>query len=359
MARARQLLPDDYLGLEPVEMQARVREHKRRLGADLCILGHHYQRQEVIDLADHRGDSFALSKIASEQEARWIVFCGVEFMADSARLLARPEQEVIHPDTSAGCPMADMADTPGVERVWAELAGVYGGVAGLVPVTYMNSDVETKAFCGRHGGAVCTSSNAGRVFDWAFTRGGRILFLPDEHLGRNTAWDKGLRDGGEVLLYDPARPLGGHAPEALRRARVLLWKGYCHVHTHFRVDMIERARREDPQVRVVVHPECLREVVAAADASGSTAFIIDWCRAQPSGSRLLIGTELNLAQRCQLENPDKEIRPLDRSICPNMWKVSLNDLLWALDHLGDVNRVEVEPDLAQDARLALERMLTI
>lgn len=358
MARSRQTLPDEYLGLDVAEMQARVRDHKLRLGDDLCILGHHYQRQDVIDLADHRGDSFALSKIASELRAKWIVFCGVEFMADSARLLARPEQVVVHPDTSAGCPMADMAGTPAVERVWAELSGVIGTDAGLVPVTYMNSDVETKAFCGRHGGTVCTSSNAGPVFDWAFARGERILFFPDEHLGRNTAWAKGLR-GEDVLLYDPALPLGGHAPEALRRAKVLLWKGFCHVHTHFTVAMIERARAEDPGVKIVVHPECEREVVAAADAAGSTAFIIDWCREQPAGSRLKIGTELNLALRCQLDNPDRTVTPLDRSICPNMWKISLNDLLWALDRLGEVNVVEVEAGLAADGRRALERMLAI
>lgn len=358
MTRGRQILPDSYLGLDIVEMQTRVREHKRRLGAELCILGHHYQRQEVIDLADFRGDSFALSKIASEQTAKWIVFCGVEFMADSARLLARAEQTVIHPDTSAGCPMADMAGTPAVERAWQELAGVYGDCDGLVPVTYMNSDVETKAFCGRHGGTVCTSSNADRVFDWAFAQGERILFFPDEHLGRNTAWDKGLR-GEDVVLWNPALPLGGHSPEALRRAKVLLWKGFCHVHTHFTVAMIERARAEDPDVRVVVHPECERDVVAAADAAGSTAFIIDWCRRQPAGSRVKIGTELNLAQRCQLENPSLTVTPLDRSICPNMWKVSLNDLLWALDRLGEVNVVEVEAALAADGRKALERMLAL
>lgn len=358
MIRKRQTLPEAYLGLDPAVMSERVRAHKARLGSDLCILGHHYQKQEVIELSDFRGDSYALSKRASEQDAKWIVFCGVEFMAESARLLARPDQVVIHPDTSAGCPMADMADTPGVERAWKELGGVLGDMSRVIPVTYMNSDTETKAFCGRHGGAVCTSSNADRVFDWAYERGDRILFLPDEHLGRNTGWDRGFR-GAEMQLYDPAQPLGGLSPDEVKQANLLLWKGFCHVHTHFTVDMVAAARAQDAATRVIVHPECPRETVAAADASGSTAFIIDYCRDAAAGSRIRIGTELNLCLRMQLEHPDKDIAPLDKSICPNMWKVSLNDLLWALDHLGDVNRVEVDADLMQDGRLALERMLAI
>jgi quinolinate synthase len=357
MARKRQSLPDEYLGLDPAEMSERVRRHKERLGDSLCILGHHYQKQEVIDLADFRGDSFALSKIASEQTAKWIVFCGVEFMAESARLLARPEQTVIHPDTSAGCPMADMADTPGVERAWRELGTVLGDTKGVIPVTYMNSDTETKAFCGAHGGIVCTSSNAMKVFDWAYARGERILFLPDEHLGHNTGHARGFLPE-EMPLWNPALPQGGLSDSEIKRAKVLLWKGYCHVHTHFTVEMIEAARREDPSTRVVIHPECPRASVEAADAAGSTAFIIDYCRQAPAGSRIRIGTELNLCLRMQLEHPDKDIAPLDRSICPNMWKVSLNDLLWALDHLGEVNVVEIEKELMAPGRLALERMLS-
>lgn len=358
MARQRQTLPDAWLGLSAVEMTARVQAHKERLGDELCILAHHYQKQEVVELADLGGDSYGLSKAASDLSARWIVFCGVEFMADSARLLARPDQVVVHPDTSAGCPMADMADSAGTERAWRELGQALGGTEGVLPVTYVNSDVETKAFTGRRGGAVCTSSNAGRVFDWALARADKLFFFPDEHLGRNTAFDKSL-DGDDVARWDPALPLGGLTAEQARRARVLLWKGFCHVHTHFTTEMIARARAEIPGLRVVVHPECLREVVAASDASGSTAHIIEWCRAQPAGSRIRVGTELNLVQRLQLQNPEKEIRPLDRSLCPNMWKVSLNDLLWALDRLGEVNVVEIEPELRADARLALERMLAV
>jgi quinolinate synthase len=358
MARQRQTLPDAWLGLDPAEMTARVRAHKERLGADLCILGHHYQKQEVIELADHRGDSYGLSKTAAALDARWIVFCGVEFMADSARLLAREDQVVVHPDTSAGCPMADMADQAGTERAWRELGEALGSTKGVIPVTYVNSDVETKAFTGRLGGAVCTSSNAGRIFDWALSRGERIFFFPDEHLGRNTAFHKGFQDE-EVALWNPALPLGGLSADQARRARVLLWKGYCHVHTHFTVEMIEAERAVDPDLQVIVHPECRREVVAAADEAGSTAHIIDWCRAQAPGSRIRVGTELNLVQRLQLENPDKEIRPLDRSLCPNMWKISLNDLLWVLDRLGEVNVVEIPPELQADARLALERMLAV
>lgn len=358
MARQRQTLPDAWLGLGIPELTGRVRAHKERLGEQLCILGHHYQKQEVIELADHRGDSYGLAKTAAGLEARWIVFCGVEFMADSARLLAREEQAVIHPDTSAGCPMADMADRGGTERAWRELEQALGGTAGVLPVTYVNSDVETKAFTGARGGAVCTSSNAGRVFDWALARADKLFFFPDEHLGRNTAFDKGLQ-GEDVALWNPALPLGGLSEAQVRRATVLLWQGFCHVHTHFTTAMIAKARAEVPGLQVIVHPECLREVVAASDASGSTAFIIDWCRRQPAGSRIRVGTELNLVQRLQLENPDKEILPLDRSLCPNMWKVSLNDLLWVLDRLGEVNVVEIEPALQADARLALERMLAV
>lgn len=358
MARQRQTLPDEWMGLDGGEMAERIRAHKARLGSGLCILGHHYQKQEVIQHADLRGDSYGLAKAAAGLEADWIVFCGVEFMADSARLLARPEQVVIHPDTSAGCPMADMADQRGTRRAWDELQAELGATEGIIPVTYVNSDVETKAFTGARGGAVCTSSNAGRVFDWALARGEKLFFFPDEHLGRNTAFDKGLR-GDEVRLWNPALPLGGLTGAELRQARVLLWKGFCHVHTHFSVEMIEQARAQTPGLRVIVHPECPREVVAAADASGSTAYILDWVRAQAPGSRIRVGTELNLVQRLQLENPALEVRPLDRSLCPNMWKISQNDLLWVLDRLGEVNVVSVEPEWVADARLALERMLAV
>lgn len=358
MARQRQSLPDEWMGLDAEELAGRIRAHKQRLGSELCILGHHYQKQEVIEHADHRGDSYGLAKLAAGLEARWIVFCGVEFMADSARLLARPEQTVIHPDTSAGCPMADMADQSGTARAWEELRAELGDTRHILPVTYVNSDVETKAFTGARGGAVCTSSNAGRVFDWALARAEKLFFFPDEHLGRNTAFDKGFQ-GDEVLIWNPALPLGGLSGGQLRRARVLLWKGFCHVHTHFTVQMIEAARAAVPDLRVIVHPECLREVVAASDASGSTAHIIEWCRKQPAGSHIRVGTELNLVQRLQRENPDKEILPLDRSLCPNMWKISPNDLLWVLDRLGEVNVVEIEPEWQADARLALERMLAV
>lgn len=358
MARPRQSLPDAWLGLDPQEMARRIRAHKERLGKDLLILGHHYQKDEVIEHADHSGDSYGLARVAASSRARWIVFCGVEFMADSARLLARDDQVVIHPDTSAGCPMADMAESVGTSRAWSELDEALGGTAGVLPVTYVNSDVETKAFTGRHGGIVCTSSNASGVFDWALQRADRLFFFPDEHLGRNTAFAKGF-DGPEVLLWNPALPMGGHDAQALRRARVLLWKGFCHVHTHFTTAMIHKAREADPGVKVVVHPECERPVVAAADASGSTAMIIQWCAEQAAGSRIRVGTELNLVQRLGRRHPDKEILPLDRSLCPNMWKISPNDLLWVLDRLGEVNVVEVEEELRAPARAALERMLAV
>jgi quinolinate synthase len=351
-------LPDEYLGLSEETMIARIKRHKEKLGKDLVILGHHYQRQEIIDQSDFRGDSFALAKNAAESDARYIVFCGVEFMAESARLLARENQFVIHPDSSAGCPMADMADLQSVENAWSQIEKIYGDNDSLIPVTYINSDVELKYFCGLNGGIICTSSNAGKIFDWAFEQGERVFFFPDEHLGRNTSWAKGLK-ADAVVLYDPAKDLGGLSPEQLLKAKVILWQGFCHVHTHFTVEKIAQARLDNPGCKVIVHPECPRDVVEVADANGSTAYIIDYCRQAAAGSIILIGTEYNLCQRCQLENPDKTILALDRSICPNMWKISLNDLLWVLDNLGDVNVVHVEEELQKHASLALKRMLAV
>jgi quinolinate synthase len=351
-------LPEQYLGLDPKAMAERIEAHRTRLGSELVILGHHYQKDDVICHSDHRGDSFQLAQVASEQSAKWIVFCGVEFMADSARILAREEQVVLHPDQSAGCPMADMAGLQDVEKAWQNLGEILETCDDLIPVTYMNSDAETKAFCGRHGGIVCTSSNADAVFDWAFARGSRLLFLPDEHLGRNTAWARDLR-GSAVQLYDASQAQGGLSAEEIRTAKVLLWKGFCHVHTHFSSASIQKARQANPQALVVVHPECPREIVALADASGSTGFILDYCAKADPGSTIYVGTELNLCQRVAADHPDKSIHHLGRSICPNMWKISPNDLLWTLDYLGEVNVVHVEPALAADAKLALERMLSL
>jgi quinolinate synthase len=351
-------LPDEYIGLEAAVLADRIEAHRARLKDDLVILGHHYQKDDVICHADYRGDSFQLARIGAQQTAKYIVFCGVEFMADSARILARPEQCVLHPDRSAGCPMADMAGAGSVERAWLELTEALGQSDDLIPVTYMNSDAATKAFCGRHGGIVCTSSNADAVFEWAFKRGTRLLFLPDEHLGRNTAWDRQLRKD-DVVLYDPSQSLGGLTLESVRASKVILWKGFCHVHTHFQAQQIQQIRRDEPEALVVVHPECPREVVQEAHASGSTGFILDYCAKAPKGSVVYVGTEMNLCQRVAKEHGDKTIRPLSRSLCPNMWKISPNDLLWTLDHLGDVNVVQVDAILAADAKKALDRMLAL
>jgi quinolinate synthase len=355
----KQILPDRYRELSAAELVDRIQTVKRALGPALLILTHHYQRQEVIELGDVRGDSFLLSKKAAKnRDARAIVFCGVHFMAESAAVLARPEQAVFMPDLSAGCPMAEMAPIEQAERAGAELAAIVGP-DGVVPVTYVNSSAAVKAFCGRHRGATCTSSNADQIFPWAMSQAERILFLPDEHLGRNTAAKLGIEP---VELWDPALPLGGLNPERVRAARVLVWKGYCHVHTAFSVEQIDEQRRRYPGARVVVHPECRREVVAAADASGSTEGIIKYVEAAPPGATVVVGTEINLVERLARLQPGKTVVPLARSLCPNMYRTNLHNLAWVLDTIAASpesagNRVTVSPEIKRDAALALQRML--
>ena len=362
MDQADQILPDRYRLLEEPELVNRIREHKRKFGRELIILTHHYQRQAIVDLGDFRGDSFGLSqKAAAETRARYIVFCGVHFMAEAAATLARSDQAVFLPDLRAGCPMADMAAIDDVERAWQDIEQAVGPER-TVPLTYMNSDVELKAFCGRNLGAVCTSSNAPAAFDWAFKRGEKILFFPDEHLGRNTAAKKGIQD---VLVWDPAQEMGGHTVAAIRQARVIVWKGYCHVHTFFKPEHIEQRRREFPGAKVVVHPECPREVVALADADGSTEFIIRYVAQAPAGATVVVGTEIHLVERLARENaPEKKVVELAYSICPNMYRINLPQLLWVLDSLADgpehwVNHIQVAEPLRSEARLALDRMLEI
>lgn len=279
-------------------------------------------------------------------------------MAECAAILSRPGQRVLHPDPEAGCPMADMADIYQVEAAWAELAEVLD-VRTLVPVTYVNSDAELKAFCGRNGGTVCTSSNAGGAFDWGFSRGNRLFFFPDQHLGRNTALGKGI-PREEVVLWDRDRfPLGGLSPDEVRRARVILWNGYCHVHTWFRPAMVEEARKRYPECRVVVHPECTEEVVALSDAAGSTGFIVRYVREAPTGSTIVIGTESNLIRRLADEHPGKKVIPLSPSICPNMWKISLKDLARCLENPEEADHVVVPEPVRSEAKVALDRMLAI
>jgi len=341
------------------ELIGRIGERKREIGQRVIILGHHYQRKAIVRLSDIVGDSFQLSKQASEAAgAEFIVFCGVRFMAECAAILCREGQKVIHPDPEAGCPMADMADIYQVEAAWEDLGTVLD-TDSVVPVTYVNSDAELKAFCGRHGGTVCTSSNADAAFDWGFARGGRLFFFPDQYLGRNTAFAKGIPKE-EIVLWDPGSfPLGGVDEDDLRRAKVILWNGYCHVHTWFTQAMIEEARERHPGCRVIVHPECREDVVALADAAGSTGFIVNYVKEAPPGSTIVVGTEANLVNRLNEDYPDRDVIPLSRSICPNMWKISLRDLAWALEHLEEADPVIVPEPVKSQAKVALDRMLTI
>lgn len=356
--RRRDLLPDEYRGIPEGVLIEKIKEKKALLGRRLVFLAHHYQRMEIVELSDFRGDSFGLSKIASEQkESEFILFCGVHFMAESADILRQEDQIVLHPNTSAGCPLADTAEINDVLYAWKEITKICGK-STVVPVTYMNSRASLKAFCGRNGGTVCTSTNASRVFDWAFERGEKIFFFPDEHLGRNTTLKKGIQRD-KIILWDPEKELGGNTQETIKNAKMILWKGFCHVHTRFKPEDIINARKKYQDAKIVVHPECKEEVVNLADANGSTEFIVKYTQSQPPGSTVLIGTEVNLVSRLAKENPDKTVLELKRSLCPNMFRISLNHVLWTLDNLGAVNVIRVQEDIKRDAKIALERMLEI
>jgi quinolinate synthase len=336
---------------------------KKQQGASLSILGHHYQQDEVIRFADLRGDSFRLSKLASVNTAcRSIVFCGVHFMAETADILSRDEVDVYLPDLAAGCSMADMADLVSVEEAWRDLGDVID-VDDLMPVTYVNSSADLKAFCGRHGGIVCTSSNARAVLDWAFARRARVLFFPDQHLGRNTAKQMGI-PLEQMTVWGPREPLGGNTPERLISSRVILWKGHCSVHQMFKADHVLQFRRRFPGCQVLVHPECMMQVVDAADLVGSTEFIIKTIEKAPAGSTWGVGTELHLVNRLAQENPDKSIHFLSPMVCmcATMYRIDLPHLAWCLENLErgtPVNRIKVPQETAHFARLALERMLEV
>lgn len=335
----------------------RIRELKAERGDSLIILAHHYQRLGVHACGDVVGDSYHLCKAAANTEkARDIVFCGVRFMVTSAATLCRDDQVVYHPDRNAGCPMADMANLPQVRTSWKELGEVTNTEA-VVPVVYMNSDLDLKAFCGERGGIVCTSSNAGKVFDWCYERGEKIFFFPDEHLGRNTANKYGIpRD--EIVLWDPKLPYGGLEHDQIRKAKVILWKGYCHVHTRFSTEMIEKVRAEHEGIKVIVHPECTEETVAAADYSGSTGFIQDYVvNKMKPGDKVAIGTEVNMIHRLSVEYPDRLVIPLVRSLCPNMFKISTGDLRECLENLDTWEPVKPDPAEKAHAKTALDNML--
>jgi len=360
--------PGDLPPASDPDLVARARAAKEKLGEKVFVLGHHYQRDEVIQFADVTGDSFKLAKdAAARPDAEYIVFCGVHFMAESADILTSDQQQVVLPDLAAGCSMADMARLQQVEAAWEALEAA--GIADeVVPVTYMNSSADIKAFCGRHGGVVCTSSNAETVLNWALSpeggRGRKILFLPDQHLGRNTAVLKLGIPLEKNVVWNPLAPHGGLTDEQLRDATMILWKGHCSVHGRFTPDTIDALRAEIPGINIIVHPECQHSVVTKADLVGSTEFIIKTIEEAPAGSAWAIGTELNLVQRLAKAHPDKRIVFLDKTVCycSTMNRIDLPHLVWALESLAEgtvVNRIEVDEQTSAEAKLALQRMLDL
>jgi quinolinate synthase len=354
----------DYVALDADTIRERTWAAKRRLGTGCVILGHHYQRESIIEFADFRGDSFKLSQLAAAQrDAAWIVFCGVHFMAESADVLAQPHQVVVLPDLKAGCSMSDMATLDDVEDAWDQLLAEHGDT--FTPITYMNSSAAIKAFCGARGGVVCTSSNAREALAWAWARKPRVLFLPDQHLGRNTAYRMGvpLEHMAEWIWRAP-KPRVVNARAFEPGTRIVLWRGFCSVHTKFSRALVDEVRAEDPRVKILVHPECPFDVVQSADLVGSTEFIIEQVRSAPAGTSWAIGTEIHLVHRLALEHPEQKIRSLQKNVCPcaTMNRIDPAHLLWALENLVDgqvVNRVRVADDVKRDARLALDRMLAL
>lgn len=364
----------DYKPLSNQELQERISAGRKRLGEKLLILGHHYQQDEVIEHADLRGDSYQLSQLAAESDAcRTIIFCGVHFMAETADILAnRPEKlaqrqgqrvNVILPDMAAGCSMADMAGIRQVEDAWEQLGDVID-TSQLIPVTYINSAASLKAFCGRHGGIVCTSSNAAAVIEWAFKRGKRVFFFPDQHLGRNTALKMGISND-QMPVWNPYDDdLGGNTEEAIVASKVVLWKGHCSVHQMFRPEHVEQFRKQHPGIKILVHPECPQEVNDLADISGSTSKILQTVEQAPAGTKWAIGTELHLVNRIKKENPEQEIHFLSPVVCmcATMYRIDLAHLAWTIENLieGDVvNPIEVDAETAKYSLIALQRMLDV
>ena len=340
------------------EIIEKIIQRKQELGKELIILTHHYQRKSIVDVGNYTGDSFELSRTAaSDANARYIVFCGVHFMAESAAILAAPHQVVQIPDVEAGCWMAEMADAVNVPRAWDEIISVVGKNQ-VTPIVYMNSDAFIKAHCGINGGTVCTSSNAHKAFEWALRQREKIFFFPDEHLGRNTGNRLGISPG-DMLLWDPSKPFGGNTEAAIKKSKVFLWQGYCLVHTRFTEADVEKKREEYPYGLIVVHPECTQEVVGMADAVGSTSFIVKFVKEAAKGSTIIIGTEINLIERLAVEYPDLEILPLKRSLCPNMYKINPANLLETLENIGQKNVVTIPDKIKAESKLALDRMLTL
>jgi quinolinate synthase len=363
MLRIQNRLPDRYLDASDDQLASWIEAAKASLGDRVFILGHHYQRDEVMRWADARGDSYRLSVLAQQRpEAEFIVFCGVHFMAESADILTADHQAVILPDLNAGCSMADMADIDEVTEAWESLADVVD-IERVVPITYMNSSAAIKAFVGEHGGAVCTSTNARAVLEWALAKGDKVLFFPDQHLGRNTGFAMGY-DHDDMRVWDPRRDLGGLSEADCKDATLLLWKGHCSVHQRFTPAHVQAFRAEHPDGIVVVHPECAREVCELADQVGSTDFIIRAVEAAPVGSVIGVGTEIHLVNRLNDETPDKTVVSLDPLVCPcsTMFRIDAKHLAWVLESLVGgrvVNRITVDPETAKWAKVALERMLEI
>ncbi|HEX2971208.1 MAG TPA: quinolinate synthase NadA [Tepidisphaeraceae bacterium] len=363
----QQPLPQLYTELPETELRQRIASAKQTLGQRLVILGHHYQQDAIIEFADFRGDSFELSRRAAEQKnAQYVVFCGVHFMAESADILTADNVQVILPDLGAGCSMADMANLDQTLTCWEQLQEVAADQC-LIPITYVNSSADIKAFVGQHGGAVCTSSNCRNVLEWALQQGNgqkvKVLFLPDQHLGRNTAYAMGY-PLERMVVWDPQKDLGGNTEQALREADFVLWKGHCSVHALFRPEHIDQVRAKSPTMKVIVHPECKWEVVQKADMAGSTAFIVKAVEAAPAGSQWAIGTEVHLVNRLKNLHPEQKITVLSecQCLCTTMYRIDLPHLCWALENLVQgnvVNQIKVDPETRRWATLALERMLAI
>lgn len=354
----QQLLPDKYRNINENIILSKVKQKLKKMGQEVLLLVHHYQREEIASLADYLGDSLELAKKSSQhKEAKYIIFCGVYFMAESADILSEDYQTVQLPSLYAGCPMADMADIDSVERAFSLLKEL--GVVKIIPITYINSYAPLKAFCGRNNGSICTSSNAEKVFKWAQDVGDKIFFFPDEHLGRNTAKNFGIKNE-EIFLWDRTKELlTVEEKNKIKKAKVILWNGYCHVHTRFTTKDILKIRKQHSDAKIIVHPECRVELTSLVDFTGSTGQIVKYVKEAPAGSKIVIGTEINLINRLAKENPDKKIFELTYSLCPNMYKINLQNLLWTLDEIGKVNIVKVDENLKKEAKIALNRMLSL
>mgnify|MGYP001197448273 FL=1 len=358
-----QKLPISYMRTTPEDLEANILSARKKLGDRVVVLGHHYQRDEVIKFADLKGDSFKLSQYAAEQKnAEYIIFCGVHFMAETADILSSDEQKVILPNLTAGCSMADMAQTDDVLDCWDDLMEIMN-VDDITPMAYMNSTADIKSLCGENGGVICTSSNAKQIFDWAYKQRDKILFLPDQHLGRNTAVNMGI-DLSEIIVWDPFKPLGGNTKEEIVNSKLILWKGHCSVHTRFSTAQIDKAREEDPDINIIVHPECTLDVVQSADYYGSTEYIKKIIDEAEPGTSWAIGTEISMVNRLSEENPDKKIFCLDSIVCPcsTMYRIHPAYLSWVLDGLLEnkvINQIKVPDNVKKYSKISLNRMLEL